>query len=122
MAYATSLSSASIVGAIAAMAEPPQMPVPADMRLDNFQFSPKAFPIKYPPPKHVSKVNTITTSDILPTCKTVVMFSDKPSKMMANFSTFLEVNLIPDAKMPVFLRKRLRIMPTNMAITAEPIK
>ena len=30
IAYATSLSSASIVGAIAAIAEPPQIPVPAE--------------------------------------------------------------------------------------------
>ena len=46
IAYATSLSSASIVGAIAAIAEPPQIPVPAEMRLESFQLSPRARPIK----------------------------------------------------------------------------
>ena len=46
------------------MAEPPQIPVPAEIRLDSFQFSPNARPMKYPPPKQVSSVNTITVSDI----------------------------------------------------------
>ena len=35
IAYATSLSSASIVGAIAAIAEPPQIPVPAEIRFEK---------------------------------------------------------------------------------------
>ena len=45
------MSSASITGAIAAMAEPPQIPVPAEMRLDNFQFIFRALPTKCPIPK-----------------------------------------------------------------------
>ena len=39
------MSSASITGAMAAMAEPPQMPVPALIRLLVFQLSPSALPI-----------------------------------------------------------------------------
>jgi hypothetical protein len=50
------------------------------------------------------------------------MLSDKPSKMIASFKIFLEVNLIPFAKMLVFLKKWLKIIPMNIAITAEPIK
>lgn len=46
MAKAMSLSSASITGAIAATAEPPQMPVPAEIRLLNFQFSPNNLRMK----------------------------------------------------------------------------
>ena len=45
-AKAISLSSASITGAMAAMAEPPQIPVPAEIRLLNFQFRPKILRIK----------------------------------------------------------------------------
>ena len=41
IARAISLSSASITGAIAAMAEPPQIPVPAEIRFESFQSSPK---------------------------------------------------------------------------------
>ena len=46
MAKAISLSSASMTGAIAATAEPPQMPVPAEMRLLSFQFSPNSLRTK----------------------------------------------------------------------------
>ena len=56
-----------MTGAMAAMAEPPQMPVPAEMRFDSFQFSPSSLPTTYPPPKQVSRVKTITISDSLPT-------------------------------------------------------
>ena len=38
---------AGITGAMAAMADPPQMPVPALIRLLVFQLSPKAFPTMY---------------------------------------------------------------------------
>src|SRR5699024_5805171 len=42
--YAISLGSASIVGAIAPIADAPHIPVPADIKLDNFQFIPNNFP------------------------------------------------------------------------------
>jgi hypothetical protein len=100
-----SLSSASIVGAIAAMAEPPQIPVPAEMRLESFQLSPNALPIKYPPPKHVSKVKTITVRDIFPTLRIVVILRDNPRRIIANFKIFFEVNLRPGVKSFVFLKK-----------------
>ncbi len=65
-----SLSSASITGAIAATAEPPQIPVPADIKDDNFQFILKALPNRYPPPKAVISVKTITNRENLPTSTT----------------------------------------------------
>ena len=43
------------------------------------------------------------------------------SKIIASFRIFLEVNLSPDAKTLVFLKKWLRSIPINIAITAEPI-
>jgi hypothetical protein len=116
------LSSASIVGAIAAIAEPPHMPVPAEMRFDSFQLSPSALPMKYPPPKQVRSVNAITANDILPTFRTVVILSDKPSKIIASFESFLDVNFNPEDKNKVFFRKVFKIMPINIAITAAPIK
>ena len=87
------------------MAEPPQIPVPAEIRFESFQLSPNALPIKYPPPKQVSRVNIITVRDILPTLRIVVILRDKPSRIMANFKIFLDVNLSPDAKTFVFLKK-----------------
>lgn len=97
MAYATSVSSASIVGAMAAIAEPPHIPVPAEIRLESFQLSPNALPIKYPPPKQVASVNIITTRDIFPTCKIVFILSDSPRSIIANLSIFFDVNLTPGA-------------------------
>ena len=77
------------------MAEPPHMPVPAEIKLDNFQFKPSALPIKYPPPKQVSNVKIMTVKDIFPTCSMVVMFRESPSNIMANFNIFFEVNFKP---------------------------
>ena len=77
------------------MAEPPQIPVPALIRLESFQFNPNAFPTKYPPPKQVKRVKHITTRDILPTSKIVPMLRDAPNKIIANFSIFLDVNFSP---------------------------
>ena len=82
---------------MAAMAEPPQIPVPALIRLLVFQFSPSALPMKYPSPKQVARVNTITVRENRPTVRTVVMFRLAPSRIMANFNIFLDVNRIPGA-------------------------
>ena len=89
------MSVASMTGAMAAMALPPQMPVPALMRLLVFQSSPSALPITQPRPKHVASVKSMTVSENLPTVSTVVMFRLAPSRMMANFRIFFEVNLMP---------------------------
>lgn len=80
---------------MAAMAEPPQMPVPALMRLAVFQLRPSALPISAPRPKQVASVNTMTVSENRPTVSTVRMFRLAPSRMMANFRIFLDVNLMP---------------------------
>ena len=92
-----SISVASMTGAIAAIAEPPQIPVPALMRLLVFQFSPSAFPISAPRPKHVARVNTITVRENLPTVSTMRIFRLAPSRIIANFKIFFDVNLIPGA-------------------------
>ena len=70
IAYAINLSSASMVGAIAAIALPPHIPVPADIRDDNFQCILNNLPTRYPPPNAATRVNSITNSEYLPTYKT----------------------------------------------------
>lgn len=67
-------------------------------------------------------MKTITVRDIWPTCKMVVMFSDSPSRIMANFNIFLEVNFSPVANTSVLRTNWLRNMPMNIVITAEPIR
>ena len=86
-----------MTGAIAAMADPPQMPVPALIRLLVFQFSFSAFPMSAPMPKQVNSVKTITVRENFPTVSTVRIFRLAPNRMIANFKSFFEVNLIPGA-------------------------
>ncbi len=121
IAYAISRSSASITGAIAAIADPPQIPVPADIKLESFQLRPSAFPIKYPPPKQVSKVKNITANESEPTVSIVWMLREAPSNIIANFSIFFDVNFKPSFKMEVS-KSVLSIIPMNKAITEPPIR
>ena len=121
IAYAISLSSASMTGAIAAIAEPPQIPVPAEMRLDSSQLSPRAFPMKYPPPKHVRSVNIITERDIFPTVSMVFTLSEAPSRIMANLRIFFEVNFSPSCSMSGFQNEFI-VIPMNSAITEAPTR
>ena len=50
------------------------------------------------------------------------MLSDAPSRIMANFSTFLEVNFSPLRTSSVGFQKLLINMPINSAITDAPIR
>lgn len=95
--------------------------VPAEIRLDIFQLSFSALPIKYPPPKQVSKVKSITTRDIFPTFKITLILRESPSRMIANLRSFFEVNLNPGVKCAFLCKKELIIIPINIAITDAPI-
>ena len=116
------MSSASITGAMAAMAEPPQMPVPALIRLLVFQLSPSALPISAPSPKQVARVKSMTVSEKRPTVSTVRMFRLAPRRTMANFRTFLEVNLMPGAVVLLGWKNALMAMPINRAMTDAPMR
>ena len=118
-AKAISLSSASMTGAIAATAEPPQMPVPAEMRLLSFQLRPKSLRIKYPPPKHIAKVNTMTKKVILPTDIMVLTEREAPNKIKASFWIFLDVNLRAGF-IHAGWKKLFIIVPINKAIMDAP--
>ena len=69
----------------------------------------------------MSNVKTITSKDIFPTSKIVLIFNESPSKIIANFKIFLEVNVAPRLKTSVFLKKQLSAIPINIAITEAPI-
>src|SRR5690625_1986442 len=116
-----SLFFALITGETAAIAEPPQMPVPALIRLDNFQSNPSHLPIKYPPPKLVRRVKNIIEMDMLPTFKIVPILSDAPSKTIENFKTRFVVKFKPFSKVCLDFNSGLRRIPINNAITESPI-
>ena len=62
----------------------------------------------------------MTSRDILPTVRMVLILRERPSRMMANFKSFLDVNFKPGAKAFVFFNAPLRIIPKNIAMTAAP--
>ena len=117
-----SLSLASMTGAIAAIADPPQIPVPAEIKFDNFQSSFKAFPTKYPPPKQVSKVKNITERDNLPTSKIVPILKDAPNRTIANFKIVFDVKVKPASKPVDEGAKEFTPIPINKARIDTPTK
>ncbi len=70
MEKAMSLSLAPITGATAAMAEPPQIAVPAPIRVVVLRSSFSNFPTERATAKAVSRVNIITDRDWEPTSST----------------------------------------------------
>ena len=95
IACVMSESSASIIGAVEAIAEAPQIDVPTPMSVVVLPLSFNALPTKYAVRNAVDSVNIMTKSYWLPTWNTRKRFMPKPSNMIANCSTFLEVNLMP---------------------------
>ena len=110
IAYAISLSSASITGAIAAIAEPPQIPVPAEIRFESFQFILKSRPKRFPNPNAATSVNDITISENFPTFRTCEKLSVNPISTIPAFRIVFETNASPPAKpsLPSFVQTRLR--------------
>ncbi len=88
MAWATSSSSALITGAVAAMAEPPQMEEPTPTRVEMLDgicmslWSTKAIT------REVVMVHTMMGRDCLPVSSTTFKFMPKPRRMTAHCSIF----------------------------------
>ena len=91
MEKATSFSLASMTGATAAIAEPPQMAVPAPMRVVVLNSRWRSLPTTMATRKAVAKVHTITDTDFAPVSSTWYKFISKPSKIIEYWSTFLPV-------------------------------
>jgi hypothetical protein len=121
IACATSSLSASITGAVAAIAEPPQIEEPTPIRVDMFDgmcitlWSAKAM---------ISEaviVPIIIGSDCFPVSNTTERFNPKPKRITAYCRIFFEVNLMPESNLFVFLINRAIIIPIIIAITGLPI-
>ena len=121
MAWATSSSSALITGAVAAMAEPPQMEEPTPTRVEMLDgicmslWSTKAIT------REVVMVHTMMGRDCLPVSSTTFKFMPKPRRMTAHCSIFLEVNLIPSSSPFLVFMNTAMTMPARMAMTAPPM-
>ena len=71
--------------------------------------------------KQIKKVKIIALSVSLPTSTMVETLKDAPRRIIANFKSFLEVNFKPFATFSEGWRKKLMIIPRNIAITAALI-
>ena len=115
-----SLSFAPITGASAAMAEPPQMEVPAPISVLVSSGIFSSLPTHHATAKEVSRVKIITYRDWDPTSSTLNKFISKPSRIMEYCKIFLPVKLIPALKdSPRGIKAQ--IMPSRIPKTGPPI-
>jgi len=121
MACATSSSSASITGAVAAIAEPPQIEEPTPTKVEIFDGICIALCSTNEIISEVVIVPIIIGNDCFPVFSITERFKPKPSRMTAYCKIFFEVNLMPDSNLLLFLMKMVIIMPSKIAITGPPI-
>ena len=111
-----------MAGAMAAMADPPQIPVPAEISPESFQFMPKIFPRSHPPPKAVNNVKTITIREYFPTCSTCEKLRVSPINIIENLNICFETKFIPGLKKPNSDIYGFRIIPASRAKTLPLIR
>ena len=109
-----------MTGAVAAIAEPPQMDEPTPTRVDIFEGIFSALQRMNATSSEVVIVLRIIGSDCTPVCPMTVRFMPKPSRMTAHWRIFFEVNLMPASNGARFLRNMPTIMPSRMDITGPP--
>ena len=95
MDCATSSSSASITGAVAAMAEPPQIEDPTPTRVAVFAGMCISFCITQAMMREVAMVDKIMGSDCFPVSRTTDKFRPNPSRITAYCRIFFDTKVIP---------------------------
>ena len=120
MDWAISSSSAPMTGAVAAMAEPPQMeePTPTSTEMLHGILSQRLMAKAMT--SEVVMVEQMMGSDLLPTWAIWERLSPNPSRMTAYCNTFLEVKAMPARKEALFWRTSAASMPSRMANTGPP--
>ena len=83
MACAISSSSASITGAVAAMADPPQIDDPTPISVEILPGMLSARHSTKDTTSDVAMVDTMMGSDVMPTCAICARLRPKPSRMTA---------------------------------------
>ena len=121
IACATSVSSASMTGAVAAIAEPPQMEEPTPTRIDVFEGTFSTLRSSHAMIKEVEIVLMIIGRDCFPVCKITPRFMPNPSRTTAVCKIILDVHLIPDSAVPFSVQKQVITIPARIAMTGPPI-
>ena len=121
IAWATSSSSASIIGAVAAMAEPPQIEDPTPIKVLIFESMCIALWSANAIIKDVEIVQIIIGSDCFPVLNITLRLRPKPNKITAYWSIFFDVKVIPGLKVFPGCQNKAITIPAMIAITALPI-
>lgn len=121
IACAISSSSASITGAVAAMAEPPQIDEPTPISVDVLAGTFNNLCIAYATSKEAEIVDKIIGRDARPTFAIVVRFNPKPNRMTAYCNIFFDVNQIPSDTLDLSFMISVRIIPIRIAMTGAPM-
>ena len=121
IACATSLSSASMTGAVAAIADPPQIDDPTPTRIDVLDGTWITLRRIHAMIRDVLIVHTIIGSDCLPVWRMTPRFIPNPSSTTAVWRIILDVHLIPVSAFPLFFHTIVISMPARIAITGPPM-
>ena len=95
IAFAISSSSALMTGAVAAIAEPPQMEDPTPTKVAVLLSRLNFFCNNHAQNREVVIVDKIIGKEVVPTIKTCDKLRPNPSKTTANCRIYFDVNLIP---------------------------
>ena len=118
---ATSSSSALITGAVAAIAEPPQMDDPTPIKIAYFSSMSKTFCIINATIKATDIVAIIIGKDWIPVCKITFKFNPNPKRTTAAWRTYLDVKLIPSSNLSFLCHTSEINIPNMIAIIGPPI-
>ena len=120
MACATSWSSALMTGAVAAIAEPPQIEDPTPI---SVAVRPGTCIARHSTAAVISEaemVDRMTGSDMAPTWANCVSGNPKPSSTTAVCRIFFDANFMPGPAAPFSFQNVPMTMPSKMANTAPP--
>ena len=120
MDWAISSSSAPMTGAVAAMAEPPQMEEPTPIKVDILASICSSLCKTKAATSEVVMVDRMMGRDWAPTLATLDRFMPKPSRTTASWSIFFEVKVMPARAWPCSFQNRAMTIPRRMANTGPP--
>lgn len=120
IACATSVSSASMTGAVAAIAEPPQMDEPTPTRIEVLDGTFMILRSNHAIIREVLMVQMMMGRDCFPVCRITPRFIPNPSRTTAVCKMILEVHLIPDSAFPLLTHTNVMSIPTRIAMTGPP--
>ena len=110
-----------MTGAVAAIAEPPQMEEPTPTRIDVLEGTFSTLRSSHAMIKEVEIVLIIIGRDCFPVCKITPRFMPNPSRTTAVCKMIFEVHLIPDSAVPFSVQKQVITIPARIAMTGPPI-